>query len=423
MRSQRHKMKYLSAPLFEHQTLTASQTPHIFSIHFAYPFPIADLSTLILSSLKYIPAQPGRTINNQPNLDLIYYEPFVPRLLARQLFEHLRSTLPFYKVSYTIQRGPVPTNIVTPRFTTVFGLDTTSRFNEAGQTVSAYPPYQLRGEKEYTSIPPRPIPQSLDALRKITEEVTGCNYNFVLVNFYTSGVDSIAYHSDDERFLGANPTIASLSLGARRDFLLKHKPMPNTKPPQQPAGTEVLKLPLGSGDMVLMRGKTQAQWLHSVPKRGGSAKEDGGRVNITFRKAMGKGGTANYYQYNVGGGSVYRWSEGKRRMEIWENKERSEVRYHRGPREEVLTRDEEEVRERVRMEWKEEERLGGMVEEMVNGKGEDLDVMSEQMEVAGDLDVGKRAVPSADELAVLGEDDAATENSIKSEEPNASEAT
>lgn len=105
------------------------------------------------------------------------------------------------------------------------------------------------------------------------------------MNYYASGSDSVAYHSDDERFLGANPAIASLSLGAKRDFLLKHKPV-NGK---QPEGTEVLKMPLGSGDMVLMMGETQANWLHSIPKRSSSLA--GGRINITFRKALVKGGT------------------------------------------------------------------------------------------------------------------------------------
>lgn len=226
----------------------------------------------------------GKIINNQPHLDFLYYDPFIPRPLSRDLFHFLRSSLPFYRVSYTINRGPVVTNIVTPRFTTVFGLDATSRFDDDGRPVDAATRTQARREPEYTTIPPRPLPQCLEVLRKITEKATGCTYNFCLVNYYASGSDSVAYHSDDERFLGANPAIASLSLGAKRDFLLKHKPV-NGK---QPDGTEVLKLPLESGDMVLMRGKTQANWLHSIPKRSSLA---GGRINITFRKALVKGGT------------------------------------------------------------------------------------------------------------------------------------
>lgn len=146
-------------------------------------------------------------------------------------------------------------------------------------------------DKFYTKYPPRPIPKCLDDLRISTEAATGCKFNFCLVNYYANGSDSISYHSDDERFLGDLPAIASFSLGAKRDFLMKHKPIPpnNNAPP--PPETKPIKLPLGSGDMILMRGRTQANWLHSIPKRTGKNAEDGGRINITFRRAMVKGGT------------------------------------------------------------------------------------------------------------------------------------
>jgi hypothetical protein len=72
---------------------------------------------------------------------------------------------------------------------------------------------------------------------------------------------------------------------------------------------------LAEGDMVVMRGETQANWLHSIPKRRGSRGEvRQGRINITFRRAVVPGGTENYYRYNVGEGRVYRWSEEEGRM-------------------------------------------------------------------------------------------------------------
>ena len=162
---------------------------------------------------------------------------------------------------------------------------------------------------------PRPIPACLDQLRQITEVFTGSSYNFCLVNYYAGGNDSISYHSDDERFLGPEPAIASFSLGARRDFLLRHKP-PKNGEMLGDEDSKVLKYPLVSGDMILMRGKTQANWLHSIPKRKGG-EVDKGRINITFRKAMVPGGTANYYQYNVGVGEVYKWNPLSRQMEPW----------------------------------------------------------------------------------------------------------
>jgi alkylated DNA repair dioxygenase AlkB len=203
------------------------------------------------------------------------------------------------------------------RFTTVFGLDETSRFDEAGVAVDAETGYKVEKNRNYSKYPPRPIPKCLDDLRLVTEAATRCKFNFCLVNYYASGSDSISYHSDDERFLGDLPAIASFSLGARRDFLMKHKPITpsdNTAPLPE---TKTIKLPLASGDMILMKGRTQANWLHSIPKRTGKNSEDGGRINITFRKAMIRGGTENYYNYNVGTGPVYRWDDSSGEMKLW----------------------------------------------------------------------------------------------------------
>jgi alkylated DNA repair dioxygenase AlkB len=204
----------------------------------------------------------------------------------------------------------------TIRWTTVFGLDETSNFNDKGLPVDANTGSRAL-DKQYARYPPRPIPKCLDELRHRTELATGCKYNFCLVNYYASGSDSISYHSDDEQFLGREPAIASFSLGARRDFLMKHKPPPPNAPSPPSVNAKPFKLPLGSGDMVLMRGRTQSNWLHSIPKRTGKNQEDGGRINITFRRAMVKGGTDNYYNYNVGTGPVYRWNREAREMLLW----------------------------------------------------------------------------------------------------------
>lgn len=202
------------------------------------------------------------------------------------------------------------------RWTTVFGLDESSRFDEDGVVVDANLGVKV-SDKRYDKYPPRPIPKCLDELRKSTEAATDCKFNFCLVNYYASGSDSISFHSDDERFLGADPAIASFSLGARRDFLMKHKPPPKDGDGGAAAASKGLKLPLASGDMILMRGSTQSKWLHSIPKRTGKNAEDGGRINITFRRAMVKDGTENYYNYNVNTGLVYRWDNVKREMALW----------------------------------------------------------------------------------------------------------
>lgn len=184
--------------------------------------------------------------------------------------------------------------------------DVTTQIVEASNESIAVPP------KKYHCTP-RPIPSALALLLNLTSALTGDTFNFCLVNYYATGNDSITFHSDDERFLGPNPSIASFTLGARRDFLMKHKPPAKSQPEVE---AEPLKFSLGSGDMILMRGETQSNWLHSIPKRkGGEA--DRGRINITLRKAMVPGGTENYYRYNVGDGDVYRWNEKRKEMVPW----------------------------------------------------------------------------------------------------------
>jgi len=158
----------------------------------------------------------------------------------------------------------------------------------------------------------------------MTEASTGHKYNFCLVNYYADGKDSISYHSDDERFLGPEPAIASFSLGATRDFMLRHKPPPAASSAESglehaavaAAHAKPRKFELSSGDMILMQGRTQACWLHSIPKRSGKDAQRG-RINITFRRAMVRGGTENYARYNIGEGPVYVWSEEGQEMVKW----------------------------------------------------------------------------------------------------------
>ncbi|KAL2066464.1 hypothetical protein VTL71DRAFT_2535 [Oculimacula yallundae] len=293
-----------------------------YSNHPTYPFPIPNFSPSITTNLTSFPSTIGKAINDQPDLDLVYYQPYIPKYLERQIFEFLRSQLPFYRVRYMIKRGNVETEINTPRYTTVFGLDSTSLFSPSSPTqildAKTHLPIPLSKDKHYSKYTPRPLPACLNSLRLSTEAATGCAFNFCLVNYYASGSDSISYHSDDERFLGNEPAIASFSLGAKRDFLMKHKP-PVPGRESEALETKPIKLPLGSGDMVLMKGRTQANWLHSIPRRTGKNADDGGRINITFRKALVRAGTENYYNYNVGSGGVYKWDERAREMKPWKS--------------------------------------------------------------------------------------------------------
>jgi alkylated DNA repair dioxygenase AlkB len=293
------------------------------SNHHTYPYPIPHFPTHITNALSEVPATEGKEINNQPDLDLLYFQPYIPKSIENDLFKFLRQDLFFYRVQYQIKRFGTETQINTPRYTTVFGVDETSKFSPNGFILDTNTSKPIPKDR-YPSCQPRPLPHCLDELRKITEVFTGATYNFCLVNYYATGADSISYHSDDERFLGPNPSIASFSLGAKRDFLMKHKAVPpnDAAPPPAFANAPPLKLALASGDMVLMRGKTQANWLHSIPKRKGGEAEKG-RINITFRKALVKGGTENYYHYNVGGGGVWKWDRRAGEMKPWSKGEKT----------------------------------------------------------------------------------------------------
>ncbi|KAF3928254.1 hypothetical protein AA313_de0207918 [Arthrobotrys entomopaga] len=299
------------------------------SIHPSYPHPIRSLPSHLLSFLAtYQPPTPRQI--KKPDLQIDSYTPFFPPSTARSLYLFLRASLPFYRVTYNIKRGDLETTVKTPRFTTVFGVDSHSLFldldtddnghdgNNTGERrvlvdSKTKKPIGSLGRYRSCVCPPRPIPQCLEVLKNIVERETGEEFNFILVNYYASSEDSISYHSDDEHFLGPNPTIASLSLGTTRDFLLKHKQDKN----------QTLKLPLSNGEMVVMKGPTQKKWLHSIPKRSSTVTgswTNGGRINITFRKGVEIACTGNYYRYNVGaaGAPVYRWNDGKGSMEVWE---------------------------------------------------------------------------------------------------------
>jgi alkylated DNA repair dioxygenase AlkB len=292
----------------EHQNSKVSK-------HATYPWDVSHLPSHIAAEIETLVTASGKEINKQPHLDLLYFQPFIPRAIERDLFEFLRSELFFYRVKYTIQRFGKATEINTPRFTTVFGVDDTSRFLAEPPSIVEASDRTKPVLKTKYKCQLRPIPECLDFLRRVTEAATNTKFNFCLVNYYATGNDSISYHSDDERFLGPEPAIASFTLGAKRDFLMKRKPV---TPEIGESFTESnpLKLQLASGDMVLMRGFTQANWLHSIPKRK-SADADKGRINITLRRAMIPGGTENYYRYNVGDGGVYRWSKEKKVMLPW----------------------------------------------------------------------------------------------------------
>ena len=118
----------------------------------------------------------------------------------------------------------------------------------------------------------KPWTATLAILKKRISDYCQHDFNAVLANLYRDQRDSVSWHSDDEAELGNMPIIASLSLGAARDFQLKHIDY-----------KEKLTLSLSTGSLLIMRGDTQRYWQHCVPKR---AKEIEARINLTFRKII-----------------------------------------------------------------------------------------------------------------------------------------
>lgn len=94
-------------------------------------------------------------------------------------------------------------------------------------------------------------------------------FNTCLLNFYPTGNDAMGYHADDEKELGLQPIIASLSLGATRKFVFKHKKT-----------QDKIELYLESGQLIVMSGNTQEFWRHTITK---TKTVDKGRISLTFR--------------------------------------------------------------------------------------------------------------------------------------------
>ena len=93
------------------------------SKHPTYPFPVPHLPAALINQLAEVPASEGKEINNQLELDLLYFQPYIPRGIESELFEFLRRELFFYRVQYTIKRYGNETQINTPRYTTVCQRD------------------------------------------------------------------------------------------------------------------------------------------------------------------------------------------------------------------------------------------------------------------------------------------------------------
>ncbi len=117
---------------------------------------------------------------------------------------------------------------------------------------------------------PRPWTDTLLNIKQDIEACCGYQFNSVLANLYRNGQDSMGCHADDEKELGENPLIASLSLGERRLLRFRHQ-----------HSKQKLEIELMHGDLLLMASELQHHWKHELPK---TKKLKQARINLTFRK-------------------------------------------------------------------------------------------------------------------------------------------
>jgi alkylated DNA repair dioxygenase AlkB len=127
----------------------------------------------------------------------------------------------------------------------------------------------------YSNIKLQPIPFTpiLLSIKNKIETLTSYQFNGVLLNYYRNGDDSMGWHADDEKELGTNPVIASLSFGASRTFQMHHRFQKST------AKQSII---LNDASLLVMHGETQHFWKHQIPKQ----KNKGPRINLTFRKII-----------------------------------------------------------------------------------------------------------------------------------------
>lgn len=183
-----------------------------------------------------------------PDAEIIYYPQFFDKEQADQIYAELLQEIAWQQDNITVFGKTHPQ----PRLTALYG-------NEGK-------PYS------YSNITMQPNPWNtlLQKIKYHIETTTECQFTTVLLNQYRDGKDSNGWHADNEKELGTNPIIASLSFGSERVFQLKHNTIADAKK----------SIVLEHGSLLLMKGSTQHFWKHQIPK---TAKPIGNRINLTFR--------------------------------------------------------------------------------------------------------------------------------------------
>ena len=189
-----------------------------------------------------------KTIYNLPQADLVYFSNFYTPNEANSLFNDLLQQVLWQQDNITLF-GKTHKQ---PRLTALYANNNN--------------PYTYSG----ITMKPHLLNELLLNIKNKVELVSKHKFNSVLINLYRDGNDSNGWHADNEKELGINPIIASISFGASRIFKFKHRTNPK----------ENYKLELKHGSLLIMQGEMQHFWLHQIPK---TKKEVGKRINLTFR--------------------------------------------------------------------------------------------------------------------------------------------
>ena len=183
-----------------------------------------------------------------PDANITYYSSFFSPKESSEYFQILLNEIEWQEDDIKV----FGKTYKQPRLTALYGMNNAS--------------YRYSGITMF----PKPFNSILKEIKTKIEEITEIKFTTVLLNFYRDGSDSNGWHSDDEKELGENPIIVSISLGAERTFRLRHKK----------DKTQKKNLILQHGSLLIMKGETQHHWQHCIPK---SKKDIKPRINLTFR--------------------------------------------------------------------------------------------------------------------------------------------
>ncbi len=184
-----------------------------------------------------------------PDADIILFNEFFTKTESEKLYKNLIEKINWQQ--YTIKMFGKILN--QPRLTAFYGEEDK--------------PYAYSGLK----LTPNPWTEDLLFIKSRITKTAQINFSSVLLNYYRNGQDSMGWHSDDEKELGQNPVIGSISFGETRLFQLRHLTRKDLKK---------VDIKLTNGSFLLMKGQTQHYWEHQIPK---TSKHLTPRINLTFR--------------------------------------------------------------------------------------------------------------------------------------------